>query len=110
MVGGQTSNGVNFSVSGMTVSVSPASSNLTLNQSASFHRTVLMIHQTEGSVGPLAEVAAQVLPAGTLSNITSNSVTYTAPGFPPSGTVLLSARSVSDTTKAGLAPLQYLSP
>ena len=109
-VGGQTSNGVNFSVSGITVSVSPSSWNLQLNQSASFTATVQNDPSNKEVNWSLSGSGCSGTTCGTLANITSNSVTYTAPGSVPTGTVLLTARSVSDTTKAGSSTITVSKP
>jgi hypothetical protein len=84
----------------ISTSVSPASASVQVNQSAQFTATVQNDPQNKGATWSLGGSDCSGVACGTLSNITSTSVSYTAPAAVPNPAgVTLTATSVSDPSK-----------
>ena len=98
------------SSSPISVSVSPTTASVQMNQSAPFTASVQNDLQNRGVTWRLSGGGCSGASCGTLTNVTSTSVTYTAPGLIPSpATVILTATSVVDTTKSSTATITITS-
>src|SRR6266404_4095274 len=94
----------------ITVVVSPSAANASVNQSTSFTATVQNDVQSKGVAWSLSGSGCSATTCGTLSNVTSTSVTYIAPSVVPNpATILLSATSVADSSKTGGATITVTS-
>src|SRR6266850_23093 len=85
----------------ISVSVSPDSVTLAVNTTQQFTAIV----QNDSSNAGVTWTISPTSGAGTLSNMTSTSVTYNAPASPPASnpTATITATSVTDASKSGLA-------
>jgi hypothetical protein len=98
---GQTSNGINFTVSGISVQVSPATMNLQPGQTVPVTASVQNDTQNKGVSWSLETSGCSGTDCGTLTGSTSTSVTYAAPASVPSpSTVAVMATSIADSTKS----------
>jgi len=98
--------GLVLAVPPISVSVSPSVSPVQINASQAFVATLQNDSQNQGVTWSLSGSGCSGASCGTLSNVTSSSVTYTAPATAPSpSTVTLTARSVTDTSKTATATI-----
>src|SRR5579859_220254 len=105
-VNGVTSNNIQFSVTQISVSVSPTSSSLQVGQSQLFTASVQNDTQNKGVSWRIVGSGCVAPSCGTLSNATAASVTYTAPATVPSpATISLQATSVADPTKSAASAI-----
>ncbi|HVB34800.1 MAG TPA: hypothetical protein VNJ52_10575 [Patescibacteria group bacterium] len=98
---------VTITVPAVAVSVSPGTQTVQAGQTQSFAATVSNTSNT-GVTWTLYEGVTPCSPTcGTLSSVTSNPTTYTAPATPPSSnlTITLTAVSAADATKTGSATI-----
>jgi hypothetical protein len=90
----------------ITVSVSPGSASIQVSQSAGFTASVKNDSSSKGVTWTLSGSGCSGTACGTLSNVTTISVTVNAPSSVPNpSTVNLTATSVADGTKSGSAVL-----
>jgi len=96
----------------ISVSVSPATVTVAVNTTQPFTATVSGDPSNKGATWALTQSGAACSPScGTLSNQTSTSATYNAPGTVPANpTVTLTATSVADTTKSGAITITIVNP
>ncbi len=101
-----------ITVPAILVSVSPATVTVAVDTTQQFTATVSADPSNKGATWTLTQSAAACSPGcGTLSNQTSTSVIYNAPGTVPANpTVTLAATSVADTTKSGSATIIVVNP
>ena len=105
-VNGVVSNSLQFSVTQISVSVSPTSSSLQVGQSQLFTASVQNDTQNKGVSWRIVGSGCVAPSCGTLSNATAASVTYTAPATVPSpATISLQATSVADPTKSAASAI-----
>ena len=111
-VDGLPSNGVNFAVLPISVSVSPASPTVITNQSAGYAATVQGDTANLGVTWSLTGAGCSGSTCGTLGPATSNHTTaYTAPPTVPNPpTVTITATSVADPTKSATSTVTIVSP
>ena len=92
------------------VTVSPANQSLQTNGTQNFTASLQNDSQNKGVTWALSGAGCSGATCGTLSNVTTTSVTYTAPTAVPSpATVALTAKSVADTTKTASATITVIS-
>ncbi len=86
----------------ITVSISPQPPSVQVNGSAQFTATVTNDSSNKGVTWSLTGASCTGAACGMLSSTTSNATTYTAPLSPPSpnASVMLTASSVTDSTKS----------
>jgi hypothetical protein len=90
----------------ISVSVSPSSTTVQVSETASFAATLQNDTLSKGVSWSLSGTGCSGSTCGTLSSITTTSVTYTAPATVPSpATVTLLATSVADSTKSASATI-----
>src|SRR5712691_3578426 len=89
------------------VSVAPGSQSVLVGTTKNFTAAVTNDSQSKGVTWTLSGSGCSGTACGTLSNVTTTSVTYTAPPNP--ATVTLTATSVSDNTKSGAATITVTS-
>lgn len=91
----------------VSVSVVPPSATVNVNATKNFTVTVSNDSQNRGVTWALSGSNCSGATCGTLSNVTTTSVTYTAPAAPPlsNSTVILTAKSITDTTRTGTASI-----
>ncbi len=90
----------------ISVSVNPTTDSLQVSTSANFAATVQNDSQNKGVSWSLSGTGCSGATCGTLTNVTTTAVTYTAPATVPTpATVTLTAISVSDGTKTSLASI-----
>jgi hypothetical protein len=101
-----------ITVPAISVSVSPVTATAAVDTTQQFTATVSGDPNNKGATWTLTQSGAACSPGcGTLSNQTSTSVTYNAPGTVPANpTVTLGATSVADTTKSGGAAITVVNP
>jgi hypothetical protein len=88
------------------VSVAPSAASVQVTQTAPFTATVQNDAQNRGVTWSLSGTGCLGTACGTLSNITTTSVTYTAPASVPApATVTLTATSATDTGKTSGATI-----
>jgi hypothetical protein len=93
------------------VSVSPTSASLQVSQSAGFTATVQNDSASKGVNWALSGTGCTGAACGTLTNVATTSVTYTAPvGAPSPATVTLKATSIADNTKSASATITIVAP
>lgn len=111
-VGGLPSNGVNFTVLPISVSVSPSSVTVITNQSVSDAATVQGDTANVGVTWSLTGAGCSGSACGTLGPATSNHTTaYTAPPTVPNpSTVTITATSVADPTKSATSIVTIVPP
>ncbi len=92
------------------VTVSPANQSVQTSGTQNFTASLQNDSQNKGVTWSLSGSGCSGATCGTLSNVTTASVTYTAPAAVPSpATVTLTAESVADTTKAASATITVIS-
>ena len=92
------------------VSVSPTSTSLQVSTAANFTASVQNDSQNKGVTWSVSGAGCSGATCGTLSNVTTTSVTYTAPASVPSpAMVTITATSVTDTTKSKAASVTITS-
>src|SRR5277367_605797 len=90
----------------ISVSVSPGTASVQVSQSAPFTTTIQNDSQNKGVTWTLSGTGCSGATCGSLSNVTTTSVTYTAPASVPTPTaVTLLATSVTDNTRSATATL-----
>jgi hypothetical protein len=90
----------------ISVSVAPSAASIQVTQTAPFAATVLNDALNRGVTWSLSGAGCSGTTCGALNNITTTSVTYTAPASVPApATVSLTARSVTDTTRTASATI-----
>jgi len=90
----------------ISVSVNPSLASVTLSQASSFSASVLNDAANNGVTWSLSGAGCSGTTCGTLSSITTTSVTYTAPATALApATVTLTATSVTDASKAASAAI-----
>src|SRR5271170_3992600 len=95
----------------ISVSVSPGTASVQASQSARFVATIQNDSQEKGVTWSLSGAGCSGATCGSLSNVTTTSVTYTAPvSAPTPATVTLLATSVTDSTKSASATLTVSAP
>jgi hypothetical protein len=95
----------------ISVLVSPGSDSVQVSTTANFSASVQNDSQNKGVTWSLSGTGCSGATCGTLSNVTTTSVTYNAPASVPTpATVTLTATSVSDATKSGLAAITVAQP
>src|SRR5271163_2650306 len=95
----------------ISVSVSPATTSVRVSQSAPFTATLQNDSQNKGVTWTLSGVGCSGATCGSLSNVTTTSVTYTAPASVPTpAAVTLLATSLTDSTKSASAALTVTAP
>ncbi len=88
----------------ISVSVSPTSTSVQVSTSANFTAAVQNDSQNKGVVWSLSGAGCSGAACGTLSGVTTSSVTYTAPtAVPAPATVTLTATSIADSSKSAPA-------
>jgi hypothetical protein len=88
----------------VSVSVNPTSASVQVSQSSSFTATVQNDSANQGVSWSVSGTGCTGAACGTLTNLTTTSVTYNAPAAAPSSsTVTLQAMSVADNTKSATA-------
>jgi hypothetical protein len=94
----------------ISVSISPTSASLLVSQSTGFTAAVQNDSADNGVTWSLAGSGCSGASCGALSNVTTTSVTYTAPAAVPTPpSVSLTATSISDTTKSASATISISS-
>jgi Fe-S cluster assembly iron-binding protein IscA len=94
----------------ISVSIAPASTSVQVSTAANFTVSVQNDSQNKGVTWSVSGPACTGTTCGTLSNVTTTSVTYTAPASVPSpATVTITATSVTDTTKSKAASVTLTS-
>ncbi|MGB9404207.1 MAG: hypothetical protein WCA98_11755, partial [Candidatus Acidiferrales bacterium] len=95
----------------ISVSVSPTTASVATNGAQNFTATILNDSKNNGVTWGLSGTGCSGATCGTLSNVTSTTVTYTGPTSVPSpATVTLTATSVTDTTKSATATITVTLP
>jgi hypothetical protein len=95
----------------ISVSVNPASASVQISQTAGFTAILQNDPQDRGVTWSLAGSGCSGSACGTLTSVTTTSVTYNAPAAAPSpANVTLTAKSVADTTKSGSASISITNP
>ncbi len=89
----------------ISVSVAPPAASVQVAQTAPFTATVQNDAQNRGVVWNLSGSGCSGAACGLLDNVTSTSVTYTAPASDPGSTVTLTATSLADGTKTSSAEI-----
>src|SRR5277367_5615032 len=90
----------------ISVSVSPATATVQVSQSSSFTATLQNDSQNKGVTWKLSGAGCSGATCGSLSNVTSTSVTFIAPTVVPNpASVTLTATSVADQTKSGASAI-----
>jgi hypothetical protein len=90
----------------ISVSVSPATVTVQISQSSPFTATLQNDTLNKGVSWSLSGSGCSGTACGTLTNVTTTSVTYTAPSSVPNpSTVSLTATSVADTTKSTISTI-----
>ncbi len=90
----------------ISVSVSPATATVQVSQSSPFTAVLQNDTLNKGVTWSLSGTGCSGTTCGTLSNVTTTSVTYAAPATVPNpASVTLTATSVADTTKTGTATI-----
>jgi hypothetical protein len=88
----------------VSVSIAPPSASVAVSMPQAFSATVQNDAQNKGVTWSLSGAGCSGATCGTLSNVTTTSVTYTAPTSVPSpATVTVTATEVADTTKSAAA-------
>jgi IPT/TIG domain-containing protein len=105
VVGGLASNGVSFSVSQITVAVTPTTASLQVGQSAVFTASLQNDTLNKGVSWSLSSTGCSGSACGTLVQNTLTSATYTAPASVPPSPVTLAATSIADPTKSASATI-----
>ncbi len=94
----------------ISVSVSPTSASVLVSATANFTASVQNDSANKGVTWSLSGSGCSGSACGTLSNVTTSSVTYTAPAAVPTlPSVALTATSVSDNSKNGSASITIFS-
>lgn len=94
----------------ITVSVAPATASLVISTEQQFTATVSNDAQNEGVTWAVSGAGCSGSDCGTLTNVTTTSVTYTAPGSVPSpATVTLTATSNTEPSVSGSAVITITS-
>src|SRR6202050_1447998 len=99
---------ITLSSPAITLSVSPANATVATSATAQFPATLTNdtanagVTWTLSGLGCAGGGCGSVSPAATLTGVAT---TYTAPGYVPSSTVTLTARSISDPTKISIATI-----
>jgi hypothetical protein len=99
--------------SSISVSVAPATTSVAVGQQTSFTATVTNDSANKGVAWMLSGAGCSGASCGTVSSAMSASgsaVVYTAPPSVPSGSITLTATSVSDSTKSGAATVTITGP
>src|SRR5271154_2438267 len=95
----------------ISVSLSPSAASVQVSQSVPFIATLHNDSQEKGVTWSLSGAGCSGATCGSLSNVTTTSVTYTAPvSAPTPATVTLLATSVTDSTKSASATLTVSAP
>jgi hypothetical protein len=95
----------------ISVSVAPPAASVQVTQTAPFTATVQNDAQNRGVTWSLSGTGCLGTACGTLSSITTTSVTYTAPASAPApATVTLTATSVTDTSKTSSGTITITAP
>lgn len=91
----------------ISVSVVPPSATVNVNATKNFTASISNDSQNKGVTWALSGSNCSGATCGTFSSITTTSVIYTAPAAPPpsNSTVILTAKSIADTTKTGTASI-----
>ena len=93
------------------VTAAPSSASVQVNQSAPFTATVQNDPGNRGVTWTLSGSGCAGATCGALGNVTTTSVTYTAPAsIPNPATVTLTATSIGDNSKSSAATLTVTSP
>jgi hypothetical protein len=88
----------------ISVTVNPTSASVQVSQSTSFTATVQNDSANKGATWTISGTGCSGAACGTLTNVTTTSVTYNAPATAPSpATVTLQATSIADSTKSATA-------
>lgn len=96
----------NSNASAISVGVAPTMASVAVNSTQAFSATLQNDTQNKGVNWTLSGTSCTGAACGILSPTSSTSggsITYTAPGAIPTGTVTLTATSVADSTKSGSA-------
>jgi len=92
------------------VTISPTSQSVQTSGTQNFAASLQNDSQNKGVTWTVSGAGCTGAACGTLSNVTTTSVTYTAPAAVPSpATVTLTAKSVADTTKTASATITVIS-
>lgn len=95
----------------ISVSVNPLSTSIQVSRSSVFSALVQNDSQNKGVTWSLSGAGCSGSACGTLTNVTTSSVTYTAPAaLPNPASVTLTATSIADTTKSAAAAITLTVP
>jgi Fe-S cluster assembly iron-binding protein IscA len=95
----------------ISVAVNPASTSVQVSATANFSATLQNDSQNKGVTWSLSGTGCSGVACGSLTNVTTTTVTYNAPATPPSpASVTLKGTSITDTTKSGSATITLTAP
>jgi len=95
----------------ISVTLNPPSASIQVSTTANFSATLQNDSQSKGVTWSLSGTGCSGSTCGTLTNITTTSVTYNAPATPPSpASITLKGTSIADTTKSGSASITLTVP
>ena len=95
----------------VTVAANPPSASVQVSLTAPFTAQLQNDTQNKGVTWSLSGTGCTAAACGTLTNITTTSVTYNAPATAPTpATVTLTATSIADATKSGSATITITTP